>query len=83
MASIGVRRRAATVGVGGISVRVVPPRRSHLADGILLLSCCEQAYDVLKTLGGLDNEELAAVFTEWNQVRDRAAVLGDAVWATH
>ncbi|PNH04030.1 6-phosphogluconate dehydrogenase, decarboxylating [Tetrabaena socialis] len=26
-----------------------------------------EAYDVLKTLGGLDNEELAAVFTEWNQ----------------
>lgn len=27
-----------------------------------------QAYDVLKTLGGLNNEELAAVFKEWNQV---------------
>ncbi|KXZ52783.1 hypothetical protein GPECTOR_8g171 [Gonium pectorale] len=26
-----------------------------------------EAYDVLRTLGGLDNEELAAVFTEWNQ----------------
>ncbi|GFR43952.1 hypothetical protein Agub_g5093, partial [Astrephomene gubernaculifera] len=26
-----------------------------------------EAYDVLKTLGGLDNEELAAVFREWNQ----------------
>ncbi|EFJ45488.1 hypothetical protein VOLCADRAFT_109207 [Volvox carteri f. nagariensis] len=26
-----------------------------------------EAYDVLKTLGGLDNEELAAVFKEWNQ----------------
>jgi 6-phosphogluconate dehydrogenase len=26
-----------------------------------------EAYDVLKTLGGLTNEELAATFTEWNK----------------
>ncbi|MEW5317845.1 MAG: hypothetical protein WDW38_009109 [Sanguina aurantia] len=26
-----------------------------------------EAYDVLKTLGGLTNDELAATFTEWNQ----------------
>lgn len=26
-----------------------------------------EAYDILKTLGGLTNEELAAVFAEWNQ----------------
>lgn len=26
-----------------------------------------EAYDILKVLGGLDNEELAKVFTEWNQ----------------
>jgi 6-phosphogluconate dehydrogenase len=27
----------------------------------------EQAYDVLKTVGGLTNDELAAVFDEWNK----------------
>ena len=26
-----------------------------------------EAYDILKTLGGLTNEELASIFTEWNQ----------------
>lgn len=26
-----------------------------------------QAYDILKTLGGLTNEELTKTFTEWNQ----------------
>ena len=26
-----------------------------------------EAYDILKTIGGLTNEELAKVFTEWNQ----------------
>ena len=26
-----------------------------------------EAYDILKTLGGLTNEELAATFTEWNK----------------
>jgi 6-phosphogluconate dehydrogenase len=26
-----------------------------------------EAYDVLKTVGGLSNEELAATFTEWNK----------------
>ena len=27
-----------------------------------------EAYDILRTVGGLSNEELAAVFKEWNQV---------------
>jgi 6-phosphogluconate dehydrogenase len=27
-----------------------------------------EAYDVLKTIGGLTNDELAAAFIEWNQV---------------
>jgi hypothetical protein len=27
-----------------------------------------EAYDTLKTLGGLSNDELAAVFKEWNSV---------------
>jgi len=26
-----------------------------------------EAYDILKTVGGLSNEELEAVFTEWNK----------------
>jgi len=26
-----------------------------------------EAYDILKTIGGLSNEELAATFTEWNK----------------
>ena len=26
-----------------------------------------EAYDILKTIGGLTNEELAATFTEWNK----------------
>ncbi len=28
-----------------------------------------EAYDILKTIGGLTNEELAAVFDKWNKVR--------------
>jgi 6-phosphogluconate dehydrogenase (decarboxylating) len=28
-----------------------------------------EAYDVLRVVGGLTNEELAAVFDEWNKVR--------------
>lgn len=36
-----------------------------------------QAYDVLKTLGGLNNEELAAVFKEWNDVSTRRGGAGD------
>ena len=28
-----------------------------------------EAYDVLRTLGGLSNDELAAAFNEWNTVR--------------
>ena len=28
-----------------------------------------EAYDVLKTVGGLSNEELVAAFNEWNAVR--------------
>lgn len=28
-----------------------------------------EAYDVLKTIGGLTNEELGKVFTDWNKVR--------------
>jgi hypothetical protein len=28
---------------------------------------CAEAYDVLHVLGGLSNDEIAAVFAEWNQ----------------
>ena len=27
-----------------------------------------EAYDILKTVGGMNNEELAAVFDKWNKV---------------
>lgn len=28
--------------------------------------CCAEAYDILHVLGGLTNDEIAAVFAEWN-----------------
>ena len=32
-----------------------------------------EAYDVLRTVGGLTNDELADVFVEWNKARDASA----------
>lgn len=34
-----------------------------------------EAYDILKTVGGFTNEELAAVFDQWNKVGGLHAVL--------
>uniref|UniRef100_A0A7S3VSU6 6-phosphogluconate dehydrogenase, decarboxylating n=1 Tax=Dunaliella tertiolecta TaxID=3047 RepID=A0A7S3VSU6_DUNTE len=34
-----------------------------------------EAYDILKTVGGLTNEELAAVFDKWNKGKDLASFL--------
>ena len=34
-----------------------------------------EAYDVLKTIGGLSNTELAAVFAEWNKVGNGGVIL--------
>jgi 6-phosphogluconate dehydrogenase len=35
---------------------------------LLGLQLISEAYDILKTVGGLTNEELAAVFADWNKV---------------
>ncbi len=47
-----------------------------------------EAYDVLKTVGGLSNEELVEAFNEWNSVRaparrSYAQRLGDARLVLH
>lgn len=54
----------------------IPPRNLQLIS---------EAYDVLKTVGGLSNDELAAVFDKWNKVGQGCAVgrgRGGAQW-TH
>ena len=36
-----------------------------------------EAYDVLRTVGGLDNDEIADVFVEWNKARDAMLIIFD------
>eukprot|EP00955_Chlamydomonas_euryale_P038672 351152-Chlamydomonas_euryale.AAC.2 len=43
---------------------LIAPRPSALGPPLQLIS---EAYDILKTLGGLTNEELASTFKEWNK----------------
>ena len=50
----------------------IPTRPAPPADPITIPSSIpsqliSEAYDILKTIGGLSNEELAATFTEWNK----------------
>jgi 6-phosphogluconate dehydrogenase len=40
---------------------------SYTAEEVHGVVIVAEAYDILRVLGGLSNEELSKVFTEWNQ----------------
>lgn len=49
---------------------MTPPYSQMVHNGIEYgdMQLISEAYDILKTLGGLTNEELAETFTSWNKV---------------